>query len=538
MKHTILNRLGSFPILPLLIAAIPSLHLMRTNPAMFSGGADLIRIFAVCIVAALLITVLLGLFLRNFHRAGILATIAVGLLIFGGSPGIAGAQILEAKLGLAIPPSVLLLAIFGVAALLLSRVRIPPVVTQAGNAVTAALLAYNISSILLAAPEAPSGVERQAIPEMKPAVQHFSSARVPQDPPDIIHIVLDGYSRADVLTEIYGFDNSAFLSDLERLGFAVAGEAVTPYNQTLLTMSGIFRGDYLESAGDSPVASAAAYRNALATAFQANPVINTLREMGYRIASTKPEYPLVTLRGTVMSAPTQGPSMTHLERTLFNFSGVSLIVGDLGLSTAIGGNSALEIRSALGASRKERGARPYFHYLHLMAPHPPFDVDSGGRAISKAGTFNQLADGSHLHANDPKKKSAYRDGYLQKLAFINSEITAFVRTAISERQGRLLILIHGDHGGGMHFDQNDVSATCTRERYLPLLAVYSSDGDLQRSLPPDINLVNIYRIVFNRYFGTELAELPGKSSFASYDVPAIHTPLPPHALERACPGSR
>ena len=64
--------------------------------------------------------------------------------------------------------------------------------------------------------------------------------------PNIIHIVLDGYSRQDVLAELYGFDNAPFLDRLRELGFAVADRATTPYNQTLLVMDSVFSGTMLE----------------------------------------------------------------------------------------------------------------------------------------------------------------------------------------------------------------------------------------------------------------------------------------------------
>jgi hypothetical protein len=37
--------------------------------------------------------------------------------------------------------------------------------------------------------------------------------------PDIYYIILDGYARSDVMRELFGFDNSAFLDRLEAKGF-------------------------------------------------------------------------------------------------------------------------------------------------------------------------------------------------------------------------------------------------------------------------------------------------------------------------------
>ena len=59
--------------------------------------------------------------------------------------------------------------------------------------------------------------------------------------PNIIHIVLDGYSRADVLQELYDFDNAEFLNSLRALGFTIVDDATVPYGQTLLTMNSVLR---------------------------------------------------------------------------------------------------------------------------------------------------------------------------------------------------------------------------------------------------------------------------------------------------------
>jgi hypothetical protein len=44
----------------------------------------------------------------------------------------------------------------------------------------------------------------------------------PQDPPDVYYFILDSYTRADLLKEAYGYDNSPFLDALRERGFYVA----------------------------------------------------------------------------------------------------------------------------------------------------------------------------------------------------------------------------------------------------------------------------------------------------------------------------
>ena len=64
--------------------------------------------------------------------------------------------------------------------------------------------------------------------------------------PDIYHIILDGYARADVLREIYQYDNSEFLQYLESKGFFVARQSLANYAQTSLSLASTLNYQYLD----------------------------------------------------------------------------------------------------------------------------------------------------------------------------------------------------------------------------------------------------------------------------------------------------
>jgi hypothetical protein len=72
------------------------------------------------------------------------------------------------------------------------------------------------------------------------------------------------------------------------------------------------------------------------------------------------------------------------------------------------------------------------------------------------------------------------------------------------------------------------------ERFAPLLAVYSNDGRLQRALPRDINLTNLYRVVFNTYFGTEMPMLPDRSVFIGWKRPEQQRVITAEEMARNC----
>ena len=119
-----------------------------------------------------------------------------------------------------------------------------------------------------------------------------------------------------------------------------------------------------------------------------------------------------------------------------------------------------------------------------------------------------MVDGNHFTEGSAGRREIYRHGYVEKLEFVNEGILSMADRIIGDADAPTIIIIHGDHGGGLHLHHNDMNETCLQERFSPLLAVYASDDWLQRSLPDDMNLANLYRFVFNSYFGTEMPLLP------------------------------
>ena len=88
--------------------------------------------------------------------------------------------------------------------------------------------------------------------------------------------------------------------------------------------------------------------------------------------------------------------------------------------------------------------------------------------------------------------------------------------------------------GHAAIDHDSAEQSCMGERFAPLLAAYSSDGRLQQALPPDINLTNLYRVVFNTYFGTDMPMLPNRSFFIGWKRPEQRRVVTPEEIARNC----
>ncbi len=99
--------------------------------------------------------------------------------------------------------------------------------------------------------------------------------------PDIYYIILDGYARSDVMSELFGFDNRPFLERLERRGFYIATRSTANYCQTPLSLSSSLNAVYLN--GLIPASSHD--KSQLAEWIGNGAVVRTLRGQGYRFVT-------------------------------------------------------------------------------------------------------------------------------------------------------------------------------------------------------------------------------------------------------------
>lgn len=536
-------RTANLPFYPIVVAVVLPFQIIASNSEYIRTAADLVRPLAIFSILAIVLIGLSSLVLRSLQRGGWMTALCVLVLVYGGPPVTYGSNFLKTFLGLDIQGGTLIVALLVVACIAGIQLRPSEILTRAANAAAVAILAYNSAVFGLIALERSQISIVQATPFERPS----NVAPVSQGTrPDIYHIVLDGYGRSDVLRDIYRFDNSDFIGQLEGLGFDHADRAVTPNNQTLAVMNSMFSGNYVRDIPESAGMTPQNYRRKLYNELQRNPVFEILRELGYGLYSVRPEYPLVQMEKVDKEFLARPEAVSFLELAVVGQSGLFPIAVMLSRpSTASGdskdggetGSSAVAINEQLDASFSEFLESPFFFYTHIVAPHPPFDVDRMGGFRKSILASRGMADGDHSHYGNPEARREYWRGYLEKLQFTNREVLRYVTQVINERPDPKIIVIHGDHGGGLYFDHDDASATCLRERYSPLLAVYSSDGRLQEAVPNDLNLVNLYRVIFNEYFGTDMAMLPGRSFFASWENPMQHVPISREDMNAFCPAA-
>ena len=472
------------------------------------------------LAAGVLLFLLCRLVFRHTQLAGLIA--------------LAGLMALFPKVTLAVPVYLaiagigLLLPVFRVwrkeAKSLHDAIRLPSNFPYIANVAAAAMLA----AIGLRAAYTVYVVHDQATAVADRAAASLPSPPVPApgtDLPTIVHIVLDGYSRADVLREVYGFDNTPFLEALKQRGFRIADKATSPFNQTLFVMNAVF------SLGASAAAPAkivgedpGRYRRMLARGTEHSGVAQILRGLGYEMQSTPSTY-LPLQWSDVVDA--SGNSVSHLA-----LPGTYALTYDLltsspalrKLSEALLGSSiGIEsinyryLKEVPTRSFRVPGHRPAFIYQHILAPHPPFNITAEGTR-RQSGLEGGLADGSHLILGRDALRDRYREGYVEKLRYINAAILKQIDSLKKSLPGPLVIVLHGDHGGGLHFDHDTAANTCFHERYSPLLAVFATDERITAAITNDFDLVNLYRVILGKILGAELPPLARDSTYVSWQI--------------------
>ncbi len=100
---------------------------------------------------------------------------------------------------------------------------------------------------------------------------------------DIYYIILDGYSRADIILNDTGFDNSDFISGLKERGFQIADCSSSNYDSTVFSLGSTFNLNYIPPVG-SHMLKDHVWRD-FGDYLRYNVVRNTLKELGYKTVS-------------------------------------------------------------------------------------------------------------------------------------------------------------------------------------------------------------------------------------------------------------
>ena len=346
--------------------------------------------------------------------------------------------------------------------------------------------------------------------------------------PNIVHIVLDGYSRADVMLKAYGYDNSKFLKALRQRGFEIASQSTAPYNQTHLSLGATFQGGYFNAGQLAGLNDGdAQFRRRLLDNVTQGPVHNILAQRGYRFFATSIgmtgfyQYP----DDTILLSDTKQRNRWTFEQTLMSDRFANAIPG-LGRWVAWNNFQQMnrDLRYGFDFSNfrdqikaAAASGAPIHLYQHALAPHPPFAITAKGKDTKAWLPYTRfIATGNAVIHGDEARRQHYLDGHLEKVKYINRAILAYIDQVVAEIPEPRVIILQSDHGGSVFYHHNKLERGCAWERYSNLFAIQTRP-EIPVIKNGVYNTVNIYRDLFSAYFKLPTPALPAQSYFADWD---------------------
>ncbi len=242
------------PWYPIVISAYPVLALLSSNAGQVQSNTG-IRPLLVSVAFGALLFFIVWLFFKQVHRAAFLTTLLLTLFFTYGHAYIAVDEKWPdadyAKWLALVWVVLFVLAIFWA-----TRPKWT-FVSAAANLNTVALALVIMAAAQIDFSNGVGNVHRVAL-EKAPIQEDLT---LPENPPDVYFFLLDSYGRSDLLYTAYGFDNSAFESQLQERGFYIASCSQSNYVRTEISLGSSLNMAYLQGLDDAFVPESTARRS-------------------------------------------------------------------------------------------------------------------------------------------------------------------------------------------------------------------------------------------------------------------------------------
>lgn len=486
--------LQRFPVHPFLFAVYPILALLAVNVSEVETASGW-RPLLLSLFAAELLTLTMYAIFRDWKRAALLSTIVLilfysygHLYIFLKGVNLGGLYLFRHR---TLIPIWIVLGTFLIRWVSRKSFRVQTA-TYTLNLVGLFLLilpVFQLTSFLLQSRSSQTESNLSAL-----------SLQAGDDAPDIYYIILDGYGRADVLKNEYGYDNSDFLNTLRELGFYIAECSQSNYAQTQLSLASSLNFNYIDALSDRFVPGSDD-RTGLDALIHYSAVRESLEKAGYQTVAFATGFLATELRDAeyFLSPEHSVGALNEFETLLLETTFARLLQDTNRFGLQASGSELFRERTLFTLDMLDelsyiRG--PKFVYVHLIVPHPPYVFGPTGGPVKPAevGTTKTQEGASH-----------YRDQVL----YINSRMTEILPEIIGNSSTPPIILLQGDHGPTV--------ASSPRSR-MSNLSVYLLPG-IDTPAYPTITPVNSFRIIFKEYFGQDLELLDDVSLYSDYTDP-------------------
>ena len=343
----------------------------------------------------------------------------------------------------------------------------------------------------------------------KPAVKESS--------PDIYYIILDAYTRSDVLKEIYSYDNSEFINFLKERGFYVADSSTANYARTLFSIASSLNMMHINNIPDFFQEHADAdglwiEENISTQLIKQNRVSHILHDLGYTIVDFDSGYEASRINDADIFEHLPKVETGDQNQIIFELLLLDSSIGKL--YTSINGKEETQVQKMFDAHRErilfslknlaKYANQPgnYFIYAHIVSPHTPYVFAANGEPINSDDPYTLM----DAHPGQPENIKLYRD----QVNYINQLVMEAIDQILSKSDSPPIIIIQGDHSSKVYSELNPPEEVDMR-LHLPILNAYHLPDEGQSSIYPTITPVNTFRLLFNEYFGANFEMLEDKN---------------------------
>jgi hypothetical protein len=500
------------PVLPLLVATFPVVHLWSSNLHNQVSRADVLLSLSVVLIVTLAVYLVALAALRQPDRASLVtAAIGVGVLSFG---YVARAAPVHPE---TIAATMLLLAyamLIGAAIVIVRKAEIPRALVPNLAVVAMGLVLLNVARIAFSG----TPVSAAGLPNAGDAISIDPTSVGAASGRDVYYLIFDRYANEQTLRELYGFDNTPFLDGLSRKGFTVVHDAVANYPGTAHSLASSLNMTYLDDLA-SDVGVVSDDWRPLLDSLTGSVAQRTFEDLGYRTVH------IGSWWGPTFSDPDADTSYVyrHLREfptALLYTTALPWAADELGFDVIPEERRDAYARFAFQADALLKVARDptsTFTFAHFTLPHTPYVAD---------------AQGNFVPSDDDRP---VEEAYLEQLQYTNTligDVTDALLAGSSDQDP--IVVLQSDEGPhpvasdadpDPMFDWSEMSRS-ELERKMRILSAYYFPGsdrpgtrstvDLQLTRTP----VNTFRVILDRYFGADMPLLPDRSFiYVTHDQP-------------------
>ena len=505
------------PLYPFFLAAAPVLALWADN-ARETEPADLVRPLLMVLALAGLVMLATWPLVKQFRKAG---PPAVCVLIFFLAFGPVVRLLPSIRMLYFLPAWTALWSGGYVFAVIRLRRTSRPLIRLTGML---NLLAVAVALAPVAI-QVPKWLDHGGPTHATPATAPHSATQAATQPapaadslPDIYYLILDGYSRQDMLASRFGLDNSPFIDALRQRGFFVGDRSHANYMHSHLSLAATLNMEYLDEYLDElgPVEESKDGWYDAAGFFQ--PLIadcRVRRELewrGYRTVGLGTAYNIT--RGFNERAGWLSMGINEFEMVLLQQTVLAPILEHLAPMDLTPHDMQRErikyIFGQLPVIARQKGSK--FVFVHIVCPHRPFVFRADGRPQPRNDQFEDLRWWPEA-IQTPGFLDWYRQYYPQQIQGLNRLVLEAIDQILAASARPPILIIQGDHGSslGLRFDP----AQCDVQDRLGILnAIYLPDGQTE-TIDPGLTSVNTFRLVLSRLFGMDLPPLKDHAYFSA-----------------------